>query len=162
LAVLLGALVVGAAFVSPNASPPALEHTYESPRALAEEVLGRFRDADRSGLAELALSESEFKERVWPQMPAAGNVPVDYVWSDLSAKSHRGLSRSLARHGGRQFELLDIRFTKGTTAYQTFVVHRSAQLLVRDQQGREGALDVMGSVIEEAGRYKLFSFVVDR
>jgi hypothetical protein len=33
---------------------------------------------------------------------------------------------------------------------------------VRDQHGREGGLDVIGSVLEQGGRYKLFSYVVDR
>jgi len=156
------ALVVVVPLLLSGAPTAQFERTYDSPKALAKEVLEGLAANDFEGLRALALSEAEFKDTIWPDMPVRGNFPVDYVWSDLRSKSTRALLRSLARHGGRRFELLDLRFKEGVTAYDTFVVYRQAQLLVRDEQGREGALDVMGSVVEKGGRYKLFSYVVDR
>jgi len=161
LAVLGAALAVGAPLVLSSAPPAAFERTFASPRELGEEVLEGLHDRDHERLAALALSEEEFKDDVWPEMPAEGSVPAEYVWSDLRAKSARSLSRSIVRYGGRRYALVDLRFKEGTTAYGTFVVHRRMQLLVRDENGLEGAVEALGSVIEKNGRYKLFSFVVD-
>lgn len=155
------ALAAGVPFVFPSASRPPFDHTFESPRALAEEVLDGLQARDRDRLARLALSEREFKEEVWPEMPAEGRVPADYVWNDLQGKSSRSLAQSLIRYGGRSYTLVDMRFQKDAKVYETLVVHRRLQLLVRDEQGREGSLDALGSVIEKNGRYKLFSYVVD-
>ena len=164
-AVLVGlglAAAIALPWLLPGARAAPFSATFDSPRALGEEVLRRLGERDAEGLGTLALSEGEFKDAVWPEMPARGDVPVSYVWSDLQQKGRRSLAGSLARYGGRRFELLDVRFTKGTTPYRTFVVHRRARLLVRDEQGREGGLDLFGSVIERDGRFKLFSYVVDR
>jgi len=162
LVVLALGCLVGAPLLLSSPRTRSFERTFGSKRALAEEVLAGLAANDSDTLRGLALSESEFKELVWPEMPAYDRVPADYVWDDLRAKSGHALLKSLSRHGGRRFELLDVRFRKGVSAYDTFVVHRRAQLLVRDEKGRERTLDVMGSVLEKDGRYKLFSYVVDR
>ncbi len=56
-------------------------------------------------LRDLALNEIEFREQVWPELPAARperNLPFSYVWGDLRQKSDANLERTLARHGGRR------------------------------------------------------------
>jgi hypothetical protein len=40
-------------------------------------------------------------------------------------------------------------------------VFRDARVLVRNEEGNEGYLDLFGSVMEYQGQYKLFSFVTD-
>jgi hypothetical protein len=63
------------------------------------------------------------------------------------------------REGGKRYELLDVLFT-GQTDYRTYRVHREATLRVRDSNGEERDLRVCGSMLEQDGAWKVFSYVV--
>jgi hypothetical protein len=142
---------------------PRFSHTFESPSALAGEFLRLLAARDAAGLAALPLSAQEFRREVFPQMPAAGKIPADFVWSDLDQKSRQELGRVLARHGGRQYRLVRVAFEGGATAYRTFVVHRKPRLLLEDvATGARTEMGLFGSVLEQDKRFKLFSFVVNR
>jgi anaerobic glycerol-3-phosphate dehydrogenase len=65
----------------------------------------------------------------------------------------------LSREGGKRYELVDVRFA-GVTAYRTSRVHREVTLRVRDAGGAETDLRVCGSMIEQDGAWKVFSYVV--
>jgi len=142
---------------------PRFSNSFESPRALATAVLAALEAKDRAALESLPLTEAEFREQVFPEMPAYGNVPMDYVWGDLKQKGSNELSGILAWHGGRSYEVENVVFDGGATAYDSFVVHRKPRLFVRQRDdGERKELALFGSVIECEGRYKLFSYVVNR
>jgi hypothetical protein len=150
----------------PSAVPEAsrFSHTFDSPEALARRFLDLLAGGDPQKAAPLALSEQEFKEIVWPEMPAAQperNIPADFAWDNMWPKSRYGLQRTFDRHGGRSFELVKVVFGGETTKYRTFTVSRQAHCVVRDGSGQEQTLDLFGSVLVDGDRYKLFSFVVD-
>jgi hypothetical protein len=139
-------------------------HTFESPEALAAQVLEHLEHKRLDDLKPLALSEQEFKELVWPEMPAARperNVPVEYAWGSLHQKSRNALAWTVHNYGGRRFELVRVVFDGETTQYETFTVHREGRCVVRDEDSREHKLALFGSVLVHEGRYKLFSFVND-
>jgi len=141
---------------------PALAETYPGAESLAEAVLDALARKNRAALEAMALSEQEFRDHVWPELPAARperNLPFSYVWGDLRQKSAGALSETLARHGGRRYELVRVEFN-GQTDYQSYRVHREATFRVRDA-GQEQTLRVCGSFIEKDGAWKVFSFVVD-
>jgi hypothetical protein len=118
---------------------------------------------DRAALEAMALSEQEFRNHVWPELPAARperNLPFSYVWGDLRQKSTGALSETLSRHGGRRYKLVRVAFSNQTD-YPSYRVHRESTLHVRDAAGKEHTLRVCGSFIEKAGVWKVFSFVVD-
>jgi hypothetical protein len=141
---------------------PPLAHTHPSASALASAVLDALARRDRATLEALALSETEFRDHVWPQLPAARperNLPFSYVWGDLKQKSAQTLSSVMAREGGNRYELIDVRFA-GETDYRTYRVHREATLRVRDASGAETDLRVCGSMLEQDGAWKVFSYVV--
>jgi hypothetical protein len=137
--------------------------TFESPEALTRAFLEAVEARDRARLAALALSEREYRLEVFPEMPAYGNVPSDFAWSQIEGRNRYGESFVLAREGGRSWELEEIVFEGGTTAYQTFVVHRDPLLHLRDRRtGERQERALFGSILEHAGRYKLFSLNLDR
>jgi hypothetical protein len=139
------------------------QDTHASPEALSEAFLRALEAGDRPGMESLALSEREFLLEVFPEMPAYGNVPPDFAWSQLAARSSYGLSTVLHAHGGRSWDLVGIVFRGGRTAYQTFVVHRDPMLRLRDRRtGERREMPLFGSLLEHGGRYKLFSFNIDR
>jgi hypothetical protein len=144
-----------------GAPPP---HARDSAPALARAVLEAVESSDVDALRNLALGEQDFREHVWPELPAARaerKLPFSYVWGDLHQKSETMLRQMLAAHGGRHYELHDIQFLAGTTPYDSYVVHRESELLVRDGMGKERRLRLFGSVLEKDGRFKIFSYVVD-
>jgi hypothetical protein len=144
-------------------SAPTLANTRGSAAELAAAMLDGLAATDRAALEALALSDAEFRNHVWPDLPAARperNLPYSYVWGELNQKSGMALSRTLAGHGGARYELRDVKFSRQTT-YPGYVVHHDTTLTVRDAAGTERDLRVCGSMIEKDGAWKVFSYVVD-
>jgi hypothetical protein len=135
--------------------PSPLGNTHGSAHALAQAVLRGFERRDAQALGALALTEVEFREHIWPELPSSRperNLPFSYVWADLRQKSEASLAESLARHGGRGLALVRVEYAGETTRYASFVVHRD---------GLEQGLRLYGSTLEKDGVFKVFSFVVD-
>jgi hypothetical protein len=143
--------------------PAPLTNTSADPSALARAVLSAIERDDRVALDQIALNEQEFRDHVWPELPASRperNLPFSYVWGDLRQKSAASLSKTLSEHGGRRYELIAVDFD-GETDYRTYRVHRDATFRIRQPGGEESSLRVCGSMIEMDGRWKVFSYVVD-
>jgi hypothetical protein len=142
---------------------PPLANTANSPEALASAVLDALSRRDRARLDALALSEQEFRDHVWPDLPAARperNLPFSYVWGDLRQKSNIGLARTLDAYGGKRHTLQRVSFA-GVTPYAHYAVHRDATFAVVDDGGSPQTLRVCGSLLEKDGVWKVFSYVVD-
>jgi hypothetical protein len=146
------------------AEPPQLAHAVSSPEQLAREVLTAVARNDAEALRRLALNEEEFREQVWPGLPASRperNLPIEYVWSDLHQKSEASLRRLLATRGGERFELIELRFRGETSRYATGTVYRDPVFVVRDRAGRTAELPFSGALFQKHGQWKVFSFVMD-
>jgi hypothetical protein len=145
-------------------APAPLSQTFESPEALAGAVLEALATRDTARLSSLALTEAEFRTRIWPELPASRperNLTADYLWKDLKQKSDGSLQALLSTLGGQRFELRRIEFAGETTDYATFSVSRKSELVVSDGTGAEQRIKAFGSVLRADGRVKLFSYVVD-
>lgn len=160
---MVGVLAALAGSLACGRGGPRFQQTFESPQALAVAVLSALEAKDEEALQALALSEGEFREVVFPEMPAWGKIPMSYVWGDLRQKSSNQVARLVASLGGQSLAVEDVRFDGGATAYKTFVVHRKPRLVVKERgTGQQRDIAIFGSVIEYEGRYKLFSYVVNR
>jgi hypothetical protein len=144
--------------------PPPLANTHLSPDSLARGVLDAMAARDDRALRALAVNEQEFRANVWPSLPAARperNLPFSYVWGDLRQKSETSLVGSLASHGGRRYELIDVAFGKPAAKYAAFRIHPEALFTVRDSAGASQELRLCGSFIEQGGAWKVFSYVTE-
>ena len=142
---------------------PPLANTSASQEALASDVLEALSRRDRARLDAIAVTEQEFRDHVWPDLPAARperNMPFSYVWGDLHQKSSLSLTRTLQTHGGRRYALKRLTFA-GKTNYAHYVVHRDATFEVADTSGGTTSVRVCGSFLEKDGAWKVFSYVVD-
>lgn len=147
-----------------TSTSPSLANTLESPEAVARAVVRGLADRDLGALRSLAVTEAEFRDLIWPKLPASRperNLPLDYVWKDLAAKSDANLRARLAGWQDRGFAVVFLEFKGGTEDYGTFSVHRETVLLLRDREGKEETGRLFGSIIEHKGRFKVFSYVVD-
>jgi hypothetical protein len=145
-----------------NRVPP-LQDTRGSAMDVAAAVLDAFERKDERALDALALSETEFRDHVWPELPAARperNLPFSYVWGDLRQKSRIRRATTLMEQGGQHYELLGVTFD-GRTDYENYRVHRAATFRVRDAAGMERELRLIGSMIEKDDAWKVFSYVAD-
>ncbi len=100
---------------------------------------------------------------MWPRLPASRperNLPFSYVWGELRQKSAQALTSVLSREGGKRYELIDVRFAADSD-YGTYRVRRDATFQVRDASGMHFDLRVCGSMLEQDGGWKVFSYVVD-
>jgi len=150
-------------FVLSCSSVPPLGNAKTSAPELAESVLAALASRDRAALQQLTLTEQEFRDHAWPDLPAAQperNLPFSYVWGDLRQKSEVSLGETLSEHGGRHLRLRNVRFEGETTLYDTYLVHRETVLTVVDESGMEQDLRLFGSMIEKDGAWKIFSYVV--
>lgn len=135
-----------------------------NPQELASHVLAAFAAGDRARLIEMSLSEDEFRRNVWPHLPAARperNLPFDYVWGDLRQKSLDSLDQALERMRRERLDLQSIGFRGETSRYGTATVRRESVLVVRGSDGTVREIRLFGSMVEQDGRFKVFSYVTD-
>jgi hypothetical protein len=161
----LCSLVVFAALLAAACAPRArLDPAFESDEALARAVLDAVARKDAEALLALSVTKDEFEDLVWPTLrvsrPEVG-MPPGYVWQDTFSKSRHHLIQTLAQVGGRRYELDRIEFGGPTTEYGTHAVSRETRLVVRGDDGGERTLRLFGSIIRQAGRSKVFSYIVD-
>lgn len=157
-------LVLCCALAAAACGPPPLAHTHASPDALATEVLASFAARDEARLRAAALDEEEFRRRIWPDLPAARperNLPFSYVWGELRQKSDQRLRQALAAHGGHRYQVTRVRFDGATTDHGSYRVHRDAVFVVRTSAGGTEDLRLVGSLVEQDGQWKVFSYNVD-
>ena len=153
--------------VAASRAAPPLANTFASIEELAAAVLDGIEHDRGAALWALALTEDEFREVVWPVLPASRperNTPLDYTWGTLEFKSSNALNTTLAKYRGHHYELIRVDFVaheQRQRNYGAFRVHRDARVLVRKEDGTEERLDLFGSVIERNGRFKVFSYVTD-
>jgi hypothetical protein len=141
-----------------------LQHTLDSPQAVAEAVVAALDRKDIAALERLAVSELEFQRLVWPRQPAARperNIPWEYAWRDLASKSRLQLRGRIAEWQPGPLTVVDISFDGDTTDYETYRVLRKSKVTLRDAAGRRTTARLFGSVIEQQGHFKVFSYVVD-
>jgi hypothetical protein len=157
-------LLLAVLSLSPACGRSALDGTLDSPQQVAEAVLEGLNRKDLAALERLAVSEREFHDVVWPRQPAARpgrNIPWDYAWNDLASKSRLQLRGRVREWSDRGLTLVDVSFEGDTTDYQTYRVRRRSVLTLRDRRGQETRASVFGSMIEQDGRYKVFSYIVE-
>ena len=144
--------------------PSPLVNGHDSVHRLADAVVRGFERRDVDALATLAVTEAEFRDRIWPELPASRperNLPFSYVWGDLRQKSENSLASLLARYGGRSMRLVRVDHAGESTRYRSFTVHRETVLTIRVSDGGEHRVRLFGSTLERQRIFKVFSYVVD-
>ena len=148
----------------PTRTPSRLSNTFDSPESLAQAVLSALERQDLDALHRLPLSESEYREHVWPELPVSRperNVPFDYSWAQMKQRSDGSLQQTFGRYASKRLAFVQTRFTGETTQYGSFTVMRESEVIARDENGRDLILRIYGAAMVKQGRVKMFSYVVD-
>lgn len=158
---LVVSLIVSLAACRPTRT---LAPSFESDEALAQAVLDGLATRDVEGLLALSLSRDEFADLVWPTLPASRpevGMPMSYVWQDSFSKSRTSLAQRIETLGGQRLTLVRVGFSGRQTDHKGVVIARKSHLVVKDNQGQQRQIRVFGSVIRQAGRSKVYSYIVD-
>ena len=162
-AVLLVTLALAWACGAP-AGPEPRARVFASKEAAAQAVADAIASRDGARLTALAVSEREFRARVWPALPASRaevGMPADYVWADTSAKSRGHLAQILQEHGGQPLAVERVSFSGPPVDYGAFRIHPKASLTVRQVSGARAVVRLFGSMMETDGGWTIFSYIVD-
>jgi hypothetical protein len=159
---LISAIVLFASLNAARARPAPLANTISSPEQLAAMVIEAMRAGDLDRLRALALTRDEFLSYVWPYLPVSRpevNMPFDFAWNLLQQKSEGFLRQTIANVEDVP-QLRRVEFVGETTDYGDVTVHRESELVVIDDNGEDRRIRLLGSMIEQDGQWKVFSYVV--
>ncbi len=146
-----------------TAAPPnrKLQGAEASEWALSLKALEALEKRDAAALGALRITEREYKDLLFPELPAAGpgqTIPVDTHWYLLDMKSLKGLREVIQDYGGEKLELLEVIPTGGVEEYKTFKLLKKVELRVRRPNGEESRIRVFGSIFVLDGQFKVVSF----
>ncbi len=147
----------------PPAEPGRLADALPNADALAAQFLDLLARNDEAAMRRLRVTKEEFCQYVWPELPSSKipNLTCDFAWDQATLNSDAGFYGDLKRHKGKRYELISLRFAERTEYYKNFNIHKDARLKIRDENGVEREIKLFGSILEMAGRFKLFSFTID-
>jgi hypothetical protein len=154
----------GLAVQSVAAGRRSLDAAASSPEELVRRFLDLVAGNNVDQIRRLAVNEEEFSLLLYPETPAADprrNTSAEFVWNMHHIRSESSLERMIHAIGGRRLELEELRFTGGTTEYETYRVHRDSLLVLRDENGEQQRVRLFGSVLELDNQFKIFSFIND-
>jgi hypothetical protein len=137
---------------------PRLADSLSSPKAVGEAVVNALNGKDKEALRAVLVTKEEYIDHMWGSFPASDHWPADFAYSNLNKNSTKGINRWTERFGAKNYEFLDIRFTRSVEKYDGFRLHRGTMLQVRNTKGEEKELRILGSVVEMDGQFKLLSY----
>lgn len=152
-----------AAFRAPLPPVVALDGGERSRDALVARFVRAVERADTNDLRALAMSRAEFAYLYYPgsahtRRPSRQEAPL--VWFLHLQESQKGISRALARRGGRPLGLLGYRCAPAPVREGRNVLWHDCLLRLAGG-GDTSEVRLFGAVLERDGRFKLHSFAND-
>ena len=161
---LVGLIIVTAGACAAQAEPEPYTYAFATKETAAQAVADALTSRDGDRLLAMAVTEREFRTRVWPALPASRpevGMPADYLWADTLAKSRGHLAEILQTYGGRALTVQRVTFGGAAADYGSFRIHPKTSVTVRDEAGKTYWLRLLGSMIETNDGWKIFSYIVD-
>ena len=145
-------------------TPPvaALSDAYETPELLVRQYLDALSDRDTSRLNRLVIDAREFIDLYYPSSPYSRppyRQNPSFVWFIIQQNSKKGMSRALARFGGRSVRYLsqDCRRAEPQGENRFW----ECTVLVESDGKEQPPQRLFGSIMERDRRYKFVSLAGD-
>lgn len=127
---------------------------------MARAVLQALEAGEREALEQLLVTRQEHRDLLWAKLPESGYMEFGEARSLNQRNTDEAIRDALRRYGGRSFGLVEIRFTDEAEVYDDFILHRGAEIRVRDEaSGEVGKLPVLNVVLEREGLWKPMHYV---
>jgi hypothetical protein len=111
-------------------------------------------------LRDACITYDELSVILWPEFPQSRPITgltADDAWLLLNNRNHGGIARALQGYGGRHLQFVRWERRDTIAIYKNFKLHHGLTLVVTNEDGKEEWLDVVRSVAERKGRFKLYS-----
>jgi hypothetical protein len=145
-------------------NPARLQYGYSSPVELIDSLLQAVAVRDTATLADLAVSSTEWKEILFPEMglhyPGARDSRPeirDMIGELHFGSSQKGLRRLLRDYGGVRLRRLSMDMIGDTLHFPSYTIYDGTDLVVNGPDG-EGRVTFVGSIVEKDGVWKLLSY----
>jgi hypothetical protein len=136
-----------------------LSYTSRSPKELAKRFLSALEKKDEGALWGLRVTESEYKDIIWPPYEKKGYGTSDLSWFINYKDAEKTIGRALNDFGGKKLKLIRVYFGKGKDReVGPFKIWRDFRIVVKDEKGEEFELDHINTVVEMDGRYKAVAY----
>jgi hypothetical protein len=165
---------------TPPATGPEIGRGYEIPRLPTEalrltgavssldELLRTVETAlaqrDSVRLAELMVTEREFREILFPAFPAAHppiNADFETVWVLHFPDAVRGMRQLVHSFGGKRMRILNVRFAAPGQDFVNFVLDEESRVDIEVGGRRVDNIRLFGSVYHVGNQYKVLSYPDD-
>lgn len=127
---------------------------------LARTALSAIEGREESALRELCVSQEEFGTILWPEFPqsrAITGAKAADGWYFLFRRNEGGIHRAIEDRGGRAWALVRVEQAQPPLSFRNFRMLRGIVIVARDENGAEVRLDLVRSVVERRGVYKIYS-----
>jgi hypothetical protein len=145
------------AMLAAGCTDTALRGYAESTEELGQAVVDALNGGDKKALHALRAGREEYVTVLYPAFPKTA-FDADFAWNNLNRKCTVGVEKWLRRFGRRDLTFTGIRFERPTESYEGLRLHRGTVLSVRLPDGETRDLEILGSVVEREGRFKLLSY----
>lgn len=118
-------------------------------------------ESDTARLHDLMIHEREYHDILFPAFPASHppiNAGFETLWILQYPDSFRGLERLLARYGGRDVRILDVRFDQPDQDFVNFLLHQTSRVDVRVDDDSLPNVRLFGSVIQIGDQWKVLTY----
>lgn len=126
---------------------------------LGRAICGALHGATRDSLLRLCVTDSEFREILWPEFPQSRpvtGVRWDDAWKILYARLHAGCSHAVRDEGGHVYTF--VRFEDDSImVYRNFRMHSRLVMVAKDDAGGVRRWTWLRAVVERRGRFKIYS-----
>jgi hypothetical protein len=139
--------------------PGALFAAYASLDDLGQAVVKALNDSSAAGLWALSVTETEFRDIVFPRTPNSAGMPWDYIWQmnlmdDISAVYSR-----LEEYGGQNLTFLRTHLADtAVVVYPGKRTYHDVILVVATPEGAQKEIKFLSTVAEIDGRFKAVVF----
>jgi hypothetical protein len=139
-----------------------LDNGFETPELLVRQYLNALSERDTNRLNRLVIDAREFIDLYYPSSPYTRppyRQNPSFVWFIIQQNSQKGMSRALARFGGRSVHYLgqDCRRAESQGANRFW----ECTVRVESDGKKQPPQRLFGSILERAGRYKFVSLASD-
>lgn len=116
---------------------------------------------DTARLLRLMVTQEEYRRIIYPAFPASHppiNADFPSMWVTHFPDAYRGLKRLLRRYGGKDIEILALRFEKPDQDFTNFTLHETSRVDIETGGAREDNLRLFGSVLRVGDQWKVLSY----
>ena len=142
---------------------PAMAQNTGKAEDVLRQVLTAVTANDQAALNKLSIDQSEFKKYVWPGLAAhmsGSNNSADKYYTTYQKTSQVGIADVNAALTGKKWGIVKADLESAQRTGKGFQVFGPPLVTLRDENGQERTIKLVGGLLERDGGYKVTTYYV--